>query len=294
MDELAFIQALSGFLAALTHERQASPYTTRNYELDLIDCFHFLATAYTNECATPQAVTDVMVREYIATLFRQKKKPATIARKISALRSFFRYLTTRKLIAHNPAEAIRMPKLPRQIPKFLTLDEIDRLLTSAHSPRDQAILELLYASGIRVQELVTLDLEHVDWEGRLMRVYGKGKKERMVPIGRKAMTALGAYLPERQPADSVHALFLNRFGKRLSERSIERFLDTAARTAHLDRRLTPHVLRHTFATHMMNAGADLRLIQELLGHAHLSTTQCYTHLDLVHLMKIYDAAHPKA
>lgn len=280
------------FLSCLLIERHASPYTIRNYQLDLFDCLGFLQKHYGNVSA--DQVAEGMLRDYIAQLFREKKKATTIARKISALRSFFRFLVKRKRIAKNPAESLTTPKLPRQVPKFLTVDEIDRLLNAPLSPRDLAIVKLLYASGVRVQELVTLKLPEIDFDQRVIRVFGKGKKERMVPMGKKAVAALRAYAAERRPQGDDQPLFLNKFGKGLTERSVERLLEKAALTVGLGRQVTPHMLRHTFATHMMNAGADLRLIQELLGHEHLSTTQRYTHLNLERLMKVYDQAHPKA
>jgi integrase/recombinase XerC len=214
------------------------------------------------------------------------------------MRSFFAFAAKRKLIAVSPAVDLSVPKLPKLVPKFLTSDEIDRLLNVPRKPREQAILEVLYATGIRVQELVRLNVADIDWSNRLVRVIGKGNKERIVPIGRKAIAAVKVYLEGRKITrsvlENVPPLFLNRFGGRLTERSVERLLEKAARECGLGQVLTPHVLRHTFATHLMNNGADLRMIQELLGHAHLSTTQRYTHLDIAALMRVYDKAHPKA
>lgn len=289
---------LFSFLQNLAGERHYSADTVRNYELDLIDLLRF--AKQDPNCRKVQGVdvsriNEQVLRDYIARLFREKKKPTTIARHISSIRSFFRFLKKRALIDKNPALALAVPKLPKSLPKFLTQDEIATLLDCRlHSVRDRAILELLYASGMRVRELVHLSLDNLDLASRLARVVGKGDKERLVPIGRKALAALGAYLHERSPAADCRAVFLNRLGKPLTERSVERFLVEAARRAGLSQRLTPHMLRHSFATHLMNSGADLRIIQELLGHAHLSTTQRYTHLDLQHLMQVYDKAHPKA
>lgn len=285
-------KSIHDFLDTLARERRYSAYTVKNYELDLIDLLAFIKKCYPETSHSPSQITEPMLRDYVAVLFREKKKMTTIARHVSSIRSFFRFLKKRRLIEENPALLLALPKIPKQLPKFLTLDEIDHLLSATQMARDLAIMELLYASGLRVQELVNLNIGDIDFEQRLARVLGKGKKERIVPIGRKAVAALSHYLKGRQARGG--AVFLNRFGGRLTERSVERLLEKMALKAGLSQRLTPHMLRHTFATHMMNAGADLRVIQELLGHAHLSTTERYTHLDLQHLMKVYDKAHPKA
>lgn len=293
------MQSIALFLDHLAHERHYSAYTLRNYELDLVALFQFITHAHPDlkkgdgNCEIT-AITEPMLRAYISHLFREKRKATTIARQISTIRSFFRFLIRRRLITRNPALAIQSPKLPKLVPKFLSLDEIDRLLSAVHHPRDLAILELLYSSGLRVQELVGIDLPSIDQSERLIRVIGKGNKERIVPIGRKALAAILAYLNSGTRTVETTALFQNQRGGRLTERSVERILEAAALRAGLDQHLTPHMLRHTFATHLMNAGADLRLIQELLGHANLSTTQRYTHLDLARLQEVYDKAHPKA
>ncbi len=255
----------------------------------------------------PAEIDSLTIRAFIADLHGRGISRSSIARKLASLRSFFRYLCREGVLQANPAKLVSTPKLPKRLPAHLSVDEIDRLMASpgrqdAPSARDRAILELFYASGIRLSELVGLDVQQLDLRAGLVKVKGKGNKERIVPVGSKAATALKLYLdrrreliPGRGPGSRVpQAVFLNRFGGRLSARGVARILLKYLERSGLGPKITPHGLRHSYATHLLEAGADLRAIQELLGHSRLSTTQRYTHLNLDHLMEVYDKAHPRA
>jgi integrase/recombinase XerC len=289
------------FLRYLAVERGASAHTLRGYRTDLADCAAFLASRRLGTLAGADART---LRAYLAALHERGLARTSIARRLAALRSFFRFLVRRGRASANPAREVSTPKLPRMLPAYLPIDESEALLRAvppptAGSARDRAILELLYATGIRVAELAGLDVEDVnlrDWREGAVRVLGKGRKERIVPVGRKAVEALRAYLAQGAPAGERGSgpLFLNERGGRLTVRSVHRIVRARARAAGLHRRVSPHTLRHTFATHLLDAGADLRLIQELLGHSRLGTTQKYTHVSTDRLMKVYDRAHPRA
>ena len=281
------------FLDYLRVERGASPHTLRNYAVDLAEFTEFLR----REGSSPTAVDARIVRAYLAWLHQRRLAKSSIARKLASLRSCLRFLARRGVIPQNPARQVRSPRLPRRLPSFLPKDESKDLLDRAVEPsetgrRDHALLELLYATGIRVAECCRLDDDDLDCGRGTVRVVGKGDKERMVPVGAAALAALDRYLALRPAADGP--LFTNRRGGRLTPRSVHRIVGQKARLSGIDRRVTPHTLRHTFATHMLGEGADLRLIQELLGHSRLSTTQRYTHVSAEHLMKVYDAAHPRA
>ena len=291
----ATIQEFSSYLE---NERRSSNHTVKNYLVDLTQFVNFLEGRKKG-----QAVHDIdhlSVREYLGTLFGSKN-PTSIARKLSSLRSFFDFCIKRGLIKSNPAKEVPSPKVPKRVPKFLTVDEVFALLDSpstndALGRRDKGILELLYASGLRVSELVGLNLPDVDLKEGTVRVLGKGRKERIVPVGKKACDSLRNYLDLR-PAltnESDGAIFVNRSGTRLSTRAVERLLIKYIKQSGIQKAATPHVLRHTFATHLLNAGADMRGIQELLGHSSLSTTQKYTHVGIEKMMEVYDKAHPKA
>jgi integrase/recombinase XerC len=290
--------AVEHFLRYLAVERAASAHTLRSYRTDLADCAAFLAARRLGTLVGADART---LRAYLAALHERGLARTSIARRLAALRSFFRFLVRRGRATANPAREVATPKLPKTLPAYLPIDESDALLRvapppSAGSARDRAILELLYATGIRVAELAGLDVEDVslgDWREAAVRVLGKGRKERIVPVGRKAVEALQAYL-EQGASRRSGPLFLNERGGRLTVRSVHRIVRGRARAAGLHRRVSPHTLRHTFATHLLDAGADLRLIQELLGHARLGTTQKYTHVSTDRLMKVYDRAHPRA
>jgi integrase/recombinase XerC len=286
--------AVGSFLEYLGVERGASPHTLRSYAADLTEFTRFLADERIG--GLPEADTRA-VRAYVARLHQRRLSKATIARKLAAVRSCFRFLARRGALPANPARQVRSPRLGRRLPSFLPVDEATVLLNAPPEPsaagaRDRALLELLYASGLRVAEGCGLDLDDLDEARRTVRVVGKGDKERVVPVGETALEALAAHLAMRGRRRGP--LFLNARGGRLTPRSAHRIVRARARQAGIDQRVTPHTLRHSFATHMLGAGADLRLIQELLGHSRLSTTQRYTHVSPEHLMRVYDRAHPRA
>lgn len=281
------------FLKYLDLERGASGHTLRAYRKDLETFFEGIKTS-------PENIGMIDVRGFVAEQINRGLKKNTAGRRLAALRSFFRFLYREGYIKTNPAKLVSTPKTPQTLPKFLTVDDAFSLVEKpdgiGFSPaRDRAILELLYSSGLRVSELSGLDMGDIDLKEGFVKAKGKGKKERIVPIGKKAFEALRTYMVERVLLKKKDkAIFLNRSGKRLSDRSVRRIVVKYARAILLDSRIGPHTLRHTFATHLLQGGADLRVIQELLGHSSLSTTQKYTHLDITHLMDVYDKAHPFA
>jgi integrase/recombinase XerC len=317
------LEQMEAYLSYLQGERAASPHTLKNYAIDLQQFRAFLrgrklprskpvvsgverGDAWQREI-DPDEIDQLTVRAFIADLHGRGIARSSIARKLATLRSFFRYLCREGIVQANPAKLVPTPKLPKRLPAHLSVDEVDRLLASpgrqdVQSARDRAILELFYASGIRLSELVGLDLHNLDLREGLVKVKGKGNKERIVPVGSKAKMALKGYLDRRKELIPTSgqgplgppAVFLNRRGGRLSARSVGRILLKYLQRSGLGPKITPHGLRHSYATHLLEAGADLRAIQELLGHASLSTTQRYTHLNLDHLMEVYDKAHPRA
>ncbi|HEV8436767.1 MAG TPA: tyrosine recombinase XerC [Methylomirabilota bacterium] len=287
------MESVSAFLEYLAVERGASPHTLRNYGLDLVEFTAFLG----RQGSSPTAADARLVRGYLAGLHQRRLAKSSISRKLASVRSFFRFLVRRGVIEQNPAKPVKSPRPALRLPSFLPKDESKDLLDWAVDPsesgrRDHALLELLYATGIRVAECCGLDCADVDRGQGTVRVLGKGDKERVVPVGEAALVALDRYLALRGATDGP--LFTNRRGGRLTPRSVHRIVGKRARLTGVERRVTPHTLRHTFATHMLGEGADLRLIQELLGHSRLSTTQRYTHVTPEQLMKVYDAAHPRA
>jgi len=291
---------LNNYIRYLEVERHASPYTVRNYTHDLR---HFLEFLNMENVATLEDVDRKLLRRYIASLQEQGFEKSSLSRKLSALRSFYFYLMQRNFTSSNPLLTVSSPKLEKRLPSFLSSNEVVRLLetpvtTSPQGQRDRAMLELLYASGLRVSEIVGLDLENVNIEAREVRVWGKGSKERMVLMGKPAATALDRYIikgrRELQGNSSTNALFINRYGKRLSERFLQKAISRYALAAGLGKRVFPHMVRHSFATHLLDGGADLRVVQELLGHANLATTQIYTHVTQNQARKVYLAAHPRA
>jgi integrase/recombinase XerC len=293
-------QLIGEFSSYLENERRSSIHTVKNYLVDLTQFLDFLTNR--KKTLNVHEIDQTMVREYLGTLFG-KKNPTSIARKLSSIRSFFDFCQRRGLVKNNPGKEVPAPKVPKRVPKFLTVDEVFALLDSpdgsaALGRRDKAILELLYASGLRVSELVGLNITDVNLEEGTVRVLGKGRKERIVPVGKKACEALRNYLdlrPALVSAAADHtAIFVNRNGTRLSTRAVERLLIKYIKQSGIQKAATPHVLRHTFATHLLNAGADMRGIQELLGHSSLSTTQKYTHVGIEKMMEVYDKTHPKA
>ncbi len=290
---------ISRFLEYLRHERNASRHTVSSYARDLAQ---FAAFTREKELSFRQ-VDNIHIRGFMAELHGRKLKKSSLARKLAALRSFFQFGVSRGWISTNPARIVATPRQERRVPSFLSEEEMAGFLETPRTDRpldlrDRALLELLYATGIRVSELVGIDEEDVNIQERLIRVKGKGKKERLIPFGRVAEERLKAYLKARplllRKRVGEKALFLNYQGKRLTARSVQRMVDKYIRLAALKKKISPHSLRHSFASHLLSRGADLRVIQELLGHESLATTQKYTHLDLARLMDIYRKSHPRS
>lgn len=286
------------FLNHLRVERNASPHTVSAYAGDLSGFAEFLKKHSRDAPVDVTAVDVLMLRRYLAQLHRDTRR-STMHRKLSALRSFFRFLVREGVAASNPAELVSSPRRERYLPQTLTVDEIFHLLdqnygTGTLSLRDRAIFELLYSSGLRVSELTALDTWDVDLDQGLVRTLGKGRKERIIPVGRRARQAIADYLQRRGGPVENQPLFLNHRGGRLTSRSVERILKQWLIKAGILKKATPHALRHSFATHLLDGGADLRVIQELLGHASLSTTQKYTQVSVDRLLTVYDQAHPRS
>jgi integrase/recombinase XerC len=293
-------QVFDKYVNYLEAERNASPYTIRNYTNDLLDFFHFLRS---KGIGSLKQVDRYILRDYLSHLIDEGFVKGSLARKLSAIRSLYRYLQREKIISISPVATTSSPKLDRRLPSFLSLEEINRLLeapdlSTAQGLRDRTLLELLYASGLRVSELVSINLEQINLETNEIRIWGKGSKERVVLIGKPAAQSLTAYLnkgrPELLGEKKSGALFLNRYGKRILKRRIQRILEKYTNIAGIGKRVHPHMLRHTFATHLLNGGADLRVVQELMGHANLSSTQIYTHVSKSQAKKIYLSSHPLA
>ena len=295
------------FLDYLTYERNVSINTVEAYRDDLDSFFTFLTDDYftiQRDRLDLETIDHLTVRSYLAHLARRKLKRSSIARHLSAVRSFFKFLIREGVVGANPARNVTTPKREKHLPRVLQTAEVATLLEQpdASSPlglRDRAWLEVLYASGLRVSELVGIDLDDFELRSRLLKVRGKGAKERIVPFGKKAADAIRAYLAERGKLvgdrhDDEQPLFVNYRGDRITARSVRRLLERYVRDAALRSGISPHTLRHSFATHLLNAGADLRAIQELLGHVSLSTTQKYTHLADSQLIEVYKKAHPRA
>ena len=301
---------IDSFIESLVTEKGYSDHTRRAYRNDILHFFSFLTESHHPAGAGSKGkpmvdlkrIDGIMVRGYLGFLHRKNKK-TTIARKLSAIRSFFKFLVKKGVISDNPAGLVLTPKQDKTIPVYLSVDEIFRLLDSIQTHtlldlRNRAIFETLYSSGIRVAELAGMNIADVDFSAAILQVSGKGNKQRMVPVGQKALAAIKAYRTRLQQETGGRSankdpLFLNRFHKRLSPRSIARILQKLVDAIGLLTPVSPHALRHTFATHMLDAGADLRAVQELLGHKSLSTTQKYTHVSIDRLMETYDRAHPR-
>jgi len=290
------------FVESILSEKGYSKNTCRAYQHDLKEFAEYIANHNGDdkfEIAAPDAL---MIRSYMGFLYKKNKK-STMARKLSALRSFFRYLVKQGLITDNPADSTMTPKQDQMVPLYLTIDEMFRLLDAVQTNtladlRNRAMFETLYSCGIRVSELAGMDQTDVDFANSSIRVLGKGNKERIVPIGKKALAAIKAYRERLNTESGISLLqdgplFLNLRNGRLTARSIARLLDKLVTDCGMLTPVSPHVLRHTFATHMLDAGADLRVVQELLGHKSLSTTQRYTHVSIDRLMETYDKAHPR-
>lgn len=310
MASLILKNLIRSFIESLSSEKGYSANTSRAYLHDLNEFVSFIIKSRFSGKENQQdkdmlrvdEVEGLMIRGYLGYLHKRNKK-VTIARKISVLRSFFRYLVKHDIIYDNPADLILTPKQETVIPIYLTVDDMFRLLDSLKTNslsglRNRAIFETLYSSGIRISELVGLNVFDIDVTEYVIRILGKGNRERIVPIGKKAVDAIKAYRERLQTEEGIHPdkngpLFLNMNNDRLTTRSIARILEKAAKECGLSIPVSPHSLRHTFATHMLDAGADLRVVQELLGHKSLSTTQKYTHVSIDRLMETYDKAHPR-
>lgn len=306
---LSAVECIRGFIDSLSAEKGCSAHTVRAYRQNLLELAAFAAGDPEWARTKPEKLDKVRVdqvdvmtlRGYLGYLHGRNQK-SSIARKLSAIRSFFRYLQRHRLVAENPADTLHTPKHNQPIPTYLVVDDMFRLLEAIKPEgvlglRNRAILETFYSTGVRVSELAGLDMDRLDTDNGIMRVYGKGAKERLVPIGGKAMAAIQAY---REALAAEHGvspgdgpLFLNKDLGRLSTRSMARVVDRFARVSGLNVPVSPHAMRHSFATHLLDAGADLRAVQELLGHRNISTTQRYTHVSIDHLMAAYDKAHPR-
>ena len=309
MPVLVKADLIAVFLDYLSERRGYSPYTVKNYRIDLEQFSQFLSSRRSKSgerhLMNLEDVDPLVIRDYLGSLYGRFKR-STIARKLSAVRSFFLFLEMKGLNKGNPAADIATPKQDKYIPGYLAVDDVFRLLERPERQkplglRDLAILEVLYSCGLRVSELEALDLSNIDFDQRLVKVIGKGDKERIVPIGRHALRAIKEYLTAtltlRKETDfdiSQGPVFINYKGGRLSARSIGRIVKKYAVSCGLTSEISPHSMRHTFATHLLDGGADLRSVQELLGHASLSTTQKYTHVSLDRLMEVYDKAHPRS
>jgi len=288
-------EAIEQFCSYLENERNASVHTVSAYRSDLGQFGTFLAGL--GNC-TPEGVDHLTVRRYLAQLHKGLSK-SSIGRKLSAVRALFRFLMREGRLDKNPAELVAAPKKEKRVPFHLNIDQVTALVSSPEATsglalRDRAVLETLYSCGIRVSELTGMNVGDLDLDGATARVLGKGGKERIVPVGSYAREALAAYLEERGNPEGSAALILNARGGRLTRRSVGRIVDAHMLLIASMRKVSPHTLRHSFATHLLEGGADLRAIQELLGHASLSTTQKYTHVSIDRLMEVYDKAHPKA
>ena len=304
MDDL-----IERYIAYLQYERNASPHTIRNYRSDLLQFRDYLRSTQEEADVSIKTVDALRIRGFLSSLYEREKKKTSIARKLAAVRAFYKFLAREHFLAESPAAAVSTPKLDKILPRIMTEEEmnsfLDRLaeVVKDGDPimrRDRAIFEVLYASGIRVSELVGLDLRSVNLGDKMLLVRGKGRKERIVPFGSKAKQAIEDYLPVREKIlqsnrkGSQQALFLNLRGERLTGRSVDRLIKKYVRIYGPNVKVSPHSLRHAFASHLLTEGADLRAIQEMLGHRSLATTQKYTQVSIKQLMDVYDKSHPKA
>lgn len=294
-----FERYIDAFIRYLRLERDASPHTLRNYRSDLVQFHRFLQDPRSGAPDRLKGIDRLTIRGYMASLQERGVGKRSLSRKISSLRSFFRFLRREGLLDNNPAGQVWLPRSEKKLPSFLTREEVEVLLSAPDSAtllglRDRAILETLYSTGIRVGALVAMNRGDVDLIGDLARVREKGKKERLCPLGSWAVRALRDYLKAFPESGSSDPLFVNRSRDRLSAGSVRKLLEKYIRQASIEKKITPHALRHSFATHLLNAGADLRSVQELLGHESLSTTQIYTHVSKERLKKVYDRTHPRA
>ena len=296
--------AIARFLQYLTVERNASAYTVKSYREDLVALAGYLTEARGGKCPRPEDITVLELRGYVAAMHEAGYAKTSIARRLASLRSFFKFGQREGWTKTNPAKPLRNPRKGRSLPHFLSAEDIGRLLAAPPGNttmglRDRAILETMYSAGLRVSETVGLNRSDVDFDDGILRVRGKGRKERLAPIGSYAAAALQKWLAKarlspREPAGGAAPVFLNKFGRRLTTRSVARMLEKHLQLSALDTRTTPHSLRHSFATHLLDRGADIRSVQELLGHKSLVTTQIYTHVSAAALREVYEKAHPRA
>ncbi len=307
--QLTIDNLIEHYISYLRHERNASPHTIRNYQSDLRQFRDYLQGGNPGGSIDLSSVDTLRIRGFLSQLYDRENKKTSIARKLAAVRAFYTFLAKDRVLAANPASTISTPKLERSLPRIMTEEEMNSLLdrvgeaVQTGNPvmrRDRAILELLYASGLRVSELVGLDLRSINFGDNMLLVRGKGRKERIVPFGSKARKALEDYMPVRErilmaaKRRGETALFVNLHGERLTTRSVDRFVKKYVRTYGPKVKVSPHSLRHAFASHLLTEGADLRAIQEMLGHASLATTQKYTQVSIQKLIEVYDKTHPKA
>ncbi|MCK5533723.1 tyrosine recombinase XerC [bacterium] len=292
---------IKDFVLHLQVEKNASSYTIQNYKIDLRQGFDILTKMEVSEV---RQINRLHIRNYLSILQNDGYEKSSIKRKLSVLRSFFSFLVREKIVDKNPFINIRSPRIERRIPVFLDEEEVKILLeipkeTTFLELRDKAMMETLYATGMRVSELVFLNVQDLDFLGEMIKVSGKGRKQRLIPIGSIALKILTRYLPLREKYLSKKkifhsAFFINARGGRLTTRSVCRVINHYIKLTGINKCITPHTLRHTFATHLLNAGCDLRAVQEMLGHVNISTTQIYTHLTTTKIKKIYEKAHPRA
>ncbi|MHB1420412.1 MAG: site-specific tyrosine recombinase XerD [Bacillota bacterium] len=288
------------FIHYLAVERGLAENTLASYHLDLVDYLHFLKKA---DSSSLELASKGLVVAYLVEMQKQGRSPSTISRHLAALKSFYRFMLREGFLEKNPTGSLESPRIGRRLPTVLTIEEVDRLLNQPRGSRstdmrDKGMLELLYATGLRVSELVSLDIEHLNLAMGFVRCLGKGSKERIIPLGNTAARCVQAYLERgrtkliKEPRE--RAIFVNQHGKRLTRQGVWKILKSYSEKARIDKEITPHTLRHSFATHLLENGADLRSVQEMLGHADISTTQIYTHLTRGYLREVYDRAHPRA
>ena len=290
------------FVNYLRYERNMSPETIRAYEKDLHQFLRFFAKG-DGDPAQPGELTTLQIREYLQHLKDKNYQKTTVVRKLATIRSFYKCLLKKGIVTTNPLTDIPTPKVEKKIPHFLGTEEVEKLLNAPQGNgfqpgRDRAILETLYSTGLRVSELTALNVGDIDVTGEVVKARGKGRRERVMPVGSFALQAIKAYIELRAQVPHINekdpeALFLNRFGDRLSSRSIRKIIDKYIKVTGLSEKTSPHTLRHSFATHLLNRGANLRMVQELLGHKHLSTTQIYTHVTTDAMKRAYEEAHPR-
>ncbi len=295
--------SVARFLRHLALEKNAAELTVKSYREDLTALTQYLSAAY-GRLPSPEELTPLDLRGYVAALHEAGYAKSSVSRRMASMRSFFRFAQREGLVEANPAKPLRTPRRNRKLPHFLTTDEIGRLLDAPlrrdpQGLRDRAILETMYSAGLRVSETVGLNDGDLDWDNGIARIRGKGRRERLAPIGSFAQAALHEWLKARvvsprEPKGTATPVFVNRFGRRLTTRSVGRMLEKYLQATGLDDRTTPHTLRHSFATHLLDRGADIRSVQELLGHKSLTTTQIYTHVSTAGLREAYEKAHPRA